>query len=95
MGKPIPDRAAVVVPLPDDADIARVPGDAYDPDSALNVLKMMAGTGNLGVQIPFAVPADQVGLADRPGTRRGLAFRCPTIGFLPAVNGQASAEESR
>lgn len=47
MAKPTPYGAAVVVPLPDDTDIARVLGDAYDPGSALNVVKMMAGTGNL------------------------------------------------
>ena len=47
MGKPAPYSSSVVVPLPDDADIARIMGDTYDPDSALNVLKMMSGTGNL------------------------------------------------
>lgn len=45
MGKPTPYDAAVVVPLPDDVDVARAVGDGYDPDTALNVMKMMSGTG--------------------------------------------------
>ena len=47
MGKPTPYRASVVVPLPDEDVIARSFGNGYDPDTALNVLKMMSGTGDL------------------------------------------------
>jgi hypothetical protein len=46
MGKPSPYHASVVVPLPDGDQIARSFGEGYDPDSALNVLKMMSGTGD-------------------------------------------------
>lgn len=46
MGKPTPYDTTVVVPLPDDADIARAVGDGYDSDTALNVMKMMSGTGD-------------------------------------------------
>lgn len=46
MGKPTPYQASVVVPLPDEDAIARTFGDGYDPDTALNVLKMMSGTGD-------------------------------------------------
>jgi alkylhydroperoxidase family enzyme len=46
MGKPSPYHASVVVPLPDEDQIARSFGEGYDPDSALNVLKMMSGTGD-------------------------------------------------
>jgi alkylhydroperoxidase family enzyme len=46
MGKPTPYHASVVVPLPDEDEIARSFGDGYDPDTALNVLKMMSGTGD-------------------------------------------------
>src|SRR3984885_13753652 len=46
MGKPTPYQASVVVPLPDEEVIARTFGDEYDPDTALNVLKMMSGTGD-------------------------------------------------
>jgi alkylhydroperoxidase family enzyme len=46
MGKPTPYPASVVVPLPDEDEIARSFGDGYDPDTALNVLKMMSGTGD-------------------------------------------------
>jgi hypothetical protein len=47
MAKPSPYSAAVVVPLPDDAEMTGLLGDAYHPDTALNVMKMMAGTGNM------------------------------------------------
>jgi hypothetical protein len=47
MPKPAPHRASVVVPLPDDADVANVIGDDYDADTTLNVIKMMSGTGEL------------------------------------------------
>jgi alkylhydroperoxidase family enzyme len=46
MGKPTPYQAAVVVPLPDEDEIARSVGDGYDSDAALNVMKMMSGTGD-------------------------------------------------
>jgi alkylhydroperoxidase family enzyme len=46
MGKPTSYDSSVVVPLPDEDEIARSIGDAYDPDTALNVLKMMSGTGD-------------------------------------------------
>ncbi len=37
----------VAVPLPTDPEIRAVIGDAYDPDQALNVVKMFAGTEDL------------------------------------------------
>src|ERR1700740_3446953 len=46
MGKPTAYQASVVVPLPDEDVIARSFGNEYDPDPALNVLKMMSGTGD-------------------------------------------------
>src|SRR5271154_3333935 len=46
MGKPTSYQASVVVPLPGEDEIARSFGDGYDPDNALNVLKMMSGTGD-------------------------------------------------
>jgi len=47
MAKPSPYNAAVVVPLPDDAELTALLGDAYNPDTALNVMKMMSGTGDM------------------------------------------------
>lgn len=38
---------SVVVPLPEDDEIRAVVGDSYDPDKALNVIKMFAGTEDL------------------------------------------------
>ncbi|MFA1705381.1 carboxymuconolactone decarboxylase family protein [Mycobacterium intracellulare] len=46
MGKPTPYQYSVVVPLPEEDEIARAVGDGYDPDTALNVMKMMSGTGD-------------------------------------------------
>ena len=46
MGKPTSYQTSVVVPLPDEDEIARSVGDGYDPDTALNVMKMMSGTGD-------------------------------------------------
>jgi alkylhydroperoxidase family enzyme len=46
MGKPTSYQASVVVPLPDEGQVARSFGDGYDPDTVLNVLKMMSGTGD-------------------------------------------------
>ena len=38
---------SVVAPLPTDTEIRAVVGDSYDPDRALNVIKMMAGTEDM------------------------------------------------
>src|ERR1700733_6726759 len=38
---------SVVVPLPTDHEIRAVIGDSYDPDQALNVVKMFAGTEDM------------------------------------------------
>ncbi len=57
MGKPTPYTSSVVVPLPDDAEIARVVGDAYHPGTALNVLKMMSGTGDMAPALAGMVGA--------------------------------------
>jgi alkylhydroperoxidase family enzyme len=40
-------KQSVVVPLPTDAEISDIVGDSYDPDVALNVIKMMAGTEDM------------------------------------------------
>jgi hypothetical protein len=39
--------SSVAVPLPDDDAIRSVVGEGYDPSTALNVMKMMAGTEDL------------------------------------------------
>ncbi len=46
---PIPRKytESVVVPLPTDTESRAVIGDSYDPDQALNVIKMMAGTEDM------------------------------------------------
>jgi hypothetical protein len=40
-------QSSVVIPLPDDDLIGRVVGDSYDPATALNVVKMFAGTEDM------------------------------------------------
>jgi alkylhydroperoxidase family enzyme len=47
MAKPTAYTTKVAVPLPDEADIAKVIGDGYDSDTTLNVLKMFAGTEDI------------------------------------------------
>ncbi len=47
MNYPTSYTSTVSVPLPDDAAIRSVIGDTYDPGTALNVIKMFAGTGDL------------------------------------------------
>jgi alkylhydroperoxidase family enzyme len=40
-------QSSVAIPLPDDDLIGRVIGDSYDPNTALNVVKMFAGTEDM------------------------------------------------
>jgi hypothetical protein len=47
MNYPTSYTSTVSVPLSDDAAIRSVVGDTYDPGTALNVIKMFAGTGDL------------------------------------------------
>ena len=47
MNYPASYTSTVSVPLPDDDAIRSVVGDTYDPGTALNVIKMFAGTGDL------------------------------------------------
>ena len=46
MARPTPYHASVVVPLPDEDEMHQSFRDRYDSDTALNVLKMMSGTGD-------------------------------------------------
>jgi alkylhydroperoxidase family enzyme len=47
MNHPTGYTSTVSVPLPDDDVVRSVVGDAYDPGTALNVIKMFAGTGDM------------------------------------------------
>ena len=47
MTPPTPYSAKVAIPLPSDEMIRAVMGDAYDPEQALNVIKMLAGTQDM------------------------------------------------
>lgn len=47
MSGPEPYTSHVAIPLPPDDDIRRTLGQDYDPDKALNVVKMFAGTGDM------------------------------------------------
>ena len=40
-------HSSVAIPVPDDESIRRVIGDAYDPATTLNVVKMLAGTDDM------------------------------------------------
>ena len=83
MGKPTPYSASVLVPLPNDSEVARIIGDAYDPDTALNVLKMMSGTGDLFPALIGMVQAI-FGEPDIDAKhRRGHYFACRICTQLP------------
>ena len=47
MARPTPYTSKVSVPLPDDAEVKAVVGDAIDVGDALNVMKMMTGAGDM------------------------------------------------
>jgi hypothetical protein len=47
MAKPEPYSMKVSVPLPGDAEVARVIGASYDPAKTLNVVKMSAGPDDM------------------------------------------------
>ena len=44
MSRPAPYASPIAIPLPPDDAIRRVAGASYDPATALNVIKMLAGT---------------------------------------------------
>jgi len=47
VAKPTAYTNSVSIPLPDEAFVQRVIGDGYDPDQALHVVKMFAGTDDM------------------------------------------------
>lgn len=47
MTPPTPYATSLAIPLPSDKAIRAVMGDAYDPEQALNVVKMLAGTEDM------------------------------------------------
>ena len=47
MSHPTHYASQVAIPLPPDDEIRRVVGDSYDPDKALNIITMFAGTEDL------------------------------------------------
>ncbi|MFD7614419.1 carboxymuconolactone decarboxylase family protein [Streptomyces sp. NPDC059828] len=47
MAMPTAYATSISVPLPCDDDVERVVGDGYDPGTALNVVKMFAGTEDM------------------------------------------------
>jgi len=44
---PTPYTSQVAIPLPSDADVKKVMGDAFDPNKTLNVLMMFAGAEDM------------------------------------------------
>jgi alkylhydroperoxidase family enzyme len=47
MYPPIQRPSQIAIPLPSDEEVARIIGEGYDPAMTLNVIKMMAGTGDM------------------------------------------------
>ena len=95
MGKPTPYSASVLVPLPNDSDVARIIGDAYDPDTALNVLKMMSGTGDL---FPALIGMVKLSSANPISTRsiaRSLFCVQHLYSIAPTMAGQRANGQKR
>ena len=47
MAPPIEYESKLAISLPNEDEIRKVIGDDYDPSKALNVIKALAGTGDL------------------------------------------------
>lgn len=79
MPRPTQYSDSVAVPLPSDTEVARIVGDRIDPAQALNVMKMMAGTGNMFPALAGMVEA-VFGEAEIDAKRRELIIlRAATV----------------
>ncbi len=94
MAGPNPYANDVVVPLPSDAEISPVLGDAYDPAKALNVVKMFAGTGDMCEATIGLVKAVFATEGIDPKLRQAIILRAATVLDVP-YEWQANVPMSR
>lgn len=94
MAGPEPYTSKVAVPLPDDQSIRAVLGDDYDPDTALNVVKMFAGTGDMCTATLELVRAVFAAEGVDPKIRQTIILRAATVLNAP-YEWQANVPMSR
>ena len=83
MSYPTNYQTAVAIPLPDDNLIRRVIGDSYDPATALNVVKMFAGTEDMfGATIGLVKAVFSAGGID-PKLRQMIILRAAKVLNVP------------
>jgi hypothetical protein len=64
MAKPAHYTSKVAIPLPSDEAVRRIIGNSYNPEKTLSVIKMFAGTEDMGADVQ---------------NHRGTARRAPRI----------------
>ena len=94
MAGPGPYNYSINVPLPSDEDIRRVIGDFYEPDKALNVVKMFAGTEDMYGATVGLVKAVFAAKGVDPKLRQAIILRAATTLNVP-YEWQANVPMSR
>ncbi|MBE7212206.1 MAG: carboxymuconolactone decarboxylase family protein [Gluconacetobacter diazotrophicus] len=79
MSYPRAYRSAVTIPLPDDDTIRAVIGESYDPDTALNVVKMFAGTEDMFPAVIGLVKAVFTAAGIDPKLRQMIILRAAKV----------------
>ncbi len=94
MAHPTSYTAKVAIPLPSDEAIRKVIGASYDPDKALNVLKMFAGTEDMFVATIGLVQAVFQARGIDPRTREMIILRAAKVLNAP-YEWQANAQMAK
>ena len=94
MAGPHPHASHAAMPLPADDDIRRTLGPDYDPDKALNVVKMFAGTGDMCDATLGLVRAVFAADGVDPRLRQAIILRAATVLNVP-YEWQANVPMSR
>jgi len=79
MQQSIPPDVAVVIPLPPDEEVRAIIGPTYDPDTALNVFKMFAGTQDLFPAVISFIKAVFTTKGIDPKARAIIVLRAATL----------------
>ena len=89
-----PYRSQISIPLPPDEQIRRALGDSYDPATALNVVKMFAGTDDMCAATLGLVRAVFSAEGVDPKLRQAIILRAATVLDAP-YEWQANVPMSR
>lgn len=79
MTHPTPYTSHVMIPLPSDEAIRKVVGKSYDPATALNVVKMFAGTEDMFEAVIGLVKAVFQTQGIDPKTREMIILRAAKV----------------